>query len=169
MQNNVTFEPVMIEEVPELVRLRLLTRIETYSEIYPLEWIDGFDTAQSGEKFRKIASDLDQNLLFINVDGKHAGYLCFGREMEKTMPENSICINMLYLLRTFQRCGIGVLAIEQVRNYCRSIGRDRFNNGCNMHNEAALRFYRAIGAQVIAEYGGHENRALDQTVFEHIV
>ena len=169
VQNNVTFEPVKIEEVPELVRLRLLTRIETYSEIYPREWIDGFDTAQSEEKFRKIASDPDQNLLFINVDGKHAGYLCFGREMEKTMPENSICINMLYLLRTFQRRGIGALAIEQVRDYCRSIGRYRFYNGCNMHNEAALRFYRAIGGQIIAEYGGHENRALDQVVFEHTV
>jgi GNAT superfamily N-acetyltransferase len=169
VQNNVTFEPVKIEEVPELVRLRLLTRIETYSDIYPREWFDGFDTAQSEEKFRKIASDSDQNLLFINVDGKHAGYLCFGKEMEKTMPENSICINMLYLFRAFQRRGIGVLAIEQVRNYCRSIGHGRFYNGCNMHNVAALRFYRAIGGKVIAEYGGHENRALDQTVFEHLI
>ena len=169
MQNNVTFEPVKIEEVPELVRLRLLTRIETYSDIYPREWIDGFDIAQSEEKFRKIALDPDQILLFINVEGKHAGYLCYGMEMEKTIPENSICINMLYLLRAYQRRGIGALAIEQVRDYCRSIGRDRFYNGCNMHNVAALRFYCAIGGRVIAEYGGHENRALDQTVFEHLI
>jgi len=165
----VTFEVVKQEEVPELVGLRLQTRKETYGDIYPREWIDEFNVSQSEEKFRKIALDPDQKLLFINVDGKHAGYLCFGREMEKTMPEDSVCVNMLYLLCEFQRCGIGAFAMEQVRDYCRSTGRDRFYNGCNMHNEPALRFYSAIGGQVIAEYGGHENRALDQTVFEHPV
>ncbi|MEA4914021.1 MAG: GNAT family N-acetyltransferase [Christensenella sp.] len=165
----VTFCPVTPDEVPELVQIRLQTRIETYNDIYPREWIDGFDFALSEAKFRKIAVDPDQRLLFINVDGVRAGYLCFGREMEKTMPENSICINMLYLLRDFQRRGIGSLALEQVRDYCNGIGQNQFYNGCNMHNENALRFYRKMGGRVIAEYGGHENHALDQTVFEHLV
>ncbi len=169
VKERIMFCPVTPDEVPELVQIRLQTRIETYNDIYPREWIDGFDFALSEAKFRKIAVDPDQRLLFINVDGVRAGYLCFGREMEKTMPENSICINMLYLLRAYQRCGIGSLALEQVRDYCRGIERDRFYNGCNVHNENALRFYRAMGGRVIAEFGGHENRALDQTVFEHLV
>lgn len=169
MKELITFCPVTPDEVPELVQMRLQTRIETYSDIYPSEWIDGFDFALSEAKFKKIAVDPDQRLFYIDVDGEHAGYLWFGREMEKTMPENSICINMLYLLRAYQRRGIGSLALEQVRDYCRKIGRDRYYNGCNMHNENALRFYRAMGGRVIAEYGGHEYHALDQTVFEHLV
>lgn len=169
MKGNVTFDPITPDEVPELVRIRLQTRKETYSEIYPREWINGFDFALSEARFRKIAVDPDQHLLFIKVDGERTGFLCYGREMESTLPENSICINMLYLLRAYQRCGIGSLALEQVRNYCREIGRDRFYNGCNMHNENALKFYRAVGGRVIAEYGGHENRALDQAIFEHPV
>lgn len=169
MKESITFRPVMPDEIPELVRLRLETRIETYSEIYPREWIDGFDFKLSEERFRKIAADPDQELLFIEIDGECAGYLCYGREMEQTMPKDSICINMLYLLRKFQRRGIGSLALEHVRAHCRSLGRDRFFNGCNMHNENALRFYRAMGGRVIAEFGGHENYALDQAVFEHFV
>ena len=43
MKESITFRSVMPDEIPELVRLRLETRIETYSEIYPSEWIDGFD------------------------------------------------------------------------------------------------------------------------------
>ncbi len=168
-KETVTFRPVSPNEVPELVKLRLQTRIETYSEIYPREWIEGFDAAASEERFRKIAVDPDQRLCFIEVDGVRAGYLCFGREMEKTMPENVICVNMLYLLRAFQRRGIGALALEYVRNNCRVLGRDRLYNGCNMHNENAMRFYHAIGGIITAEYGGHENRALDQAVFEHLV
>ena len=169
MQEAVTFCPVTLDEIPELIQMRLTTRIETYSEIYPKEWIDGFDVTASQERFRGIATDPDQRLYFIVVEGVRAGYLCFGREMEKTMPENSICINMLYLLRAYQRRGIGSLAIEYVREYCRNIGRDRFFNGCNLHNENAMRFYRAKGGRMIAEYGGHENHALDQAIFEHFV
>ena len=89
MQEKVIFRPVAPEEVPALVKLRLQTRIETYSEIYPREWIEEFDVAASEERFCKIAADPDQRLCFIEVDGACAGYLCFGREMEKTMPENS--------------------------------------------------------------------------------
>ena len=169
MQDTVIFRKTAMEEIPALVRLRLETRIETYSEIYPREWIDGFDVALSEERFRGIANDPDQHLCFIEVDGARAGYLCFGREMEKTMPENSICINMLYLLRAYQRRGIGALAMAHVRDYCRALSCDRFYNGCNMHNQSALRFYRAMGGRMIAEYGGHENHALDQAVFEHLV
>lgn len=169
MRENVTFDTVSLEEIPDLVKIRFQTRKETYSDIYPAAWIDGFDCTVSEERFKRIALDPDQRLLFINVDGARAGYLCFGRAMEKTIPDNSICINMLYLLRAFQRHGIGALALEQVRDYCRSRGQDRFYNGCNMHNEAAIRFYRAMGGRIISEYGGHENHALDQVVFEHSV
>lgn len=169
MQEKVIFRPVAPEEVPALVKLRLQTRIEIYSEIYPREWIEGFDVAASEERFCKIAVDPDQRLCFIEVDDACAGYLCFGREMEKTMPENSVCINMLYLLRAYQRRGIGTLAMEHVREYCRTLGHDRFYNGCNMHNENAMRFYRVMGGNIIAEFGGHENRALDQAIFEHLL
>lgn len=169
MGQNVTFRRVIQYEVPALVKLRLVTRIETYSEIYPSEWIEGFDFAKSVERFEKISLDPAQILQFIEVDGDIAGYLCYGSEMEQTMPEGSICINMLYLLRKYQRCGIGTLALEQVRDYCRALGRDRFYNGCNMHNDSALQFYRALGGRKIAEYGGHEDRGLDQAVFEHLV
>lgn len=166
---NVTFRRVAPDEVPELVKLRLATRVETYSDIYPSEWIDGFDFAASEERFLKISLDADQVLEFIIVDGETAGYVCFGREMEKTMPEDSICINMLYLLRKFQRRGIGTQALKHVRDYCRTLERDRFYNGCNMHNVSALQFYSALGGRKIAEYGGHEDRGLDQAVFEHLV
>lgn len=169
MQEVVEFQTVALGEVPALVRLRLETRIETYSGIYPNDWIEGFDVPLSEKRFCRIVTDPDQRLYFITVGEVIAGYLCYGREMEKTMPEDSICIHMLYLRQAFQRRGIGSLALDHVRDYCRLIGRDRFYNGCNMHNENAMQFYHKKGGRVIAEYGGHENRALNQAVFEHIV
>lgn len=169
MDSVVVFRRVAPEEVPALVRLRLATREETYRGIYPDEWIDGFDFAASEERFRKMAADPDQNVLFIEADGETAGYLCYGRELESTMPENSICINMLYLLNAFQRRGIGALALEQVRAYCRSIGRDRFYNGCNLYNENAIRFYQAMEGHMISWSTDSGNKAKDQIVFEHLV
>ena len=93
----------------------------------------------------------------------------FRKRDGKDLPENSICINMLYLLRAYQRRGIGALAMAHVRDYCRALSCDCFYNGCNMHNENAMRFYRAKGGRMIAEYGGHKDRGLDQAVFEHLV
>lgn len=169
MNGTVTFRRVLPAEVPALVRLRLATREETYRGIYPDEWIDGFDFAASEARFRKMAADPGQNLFFIESDGETAGYLCYGRELESTMPENSICINMLYLLSAFQRRGIGALALEQVRDYCHSIGRDRFYNGCNLYNENAIRFYQAMGGHMISWCTVAGNKAKDQIVFEHLV
>lgn len=169
MHETVTFRRVLPEEVPALVRLRLATREETYRGIYPDEWIDGFDFAASEERFRKMAADPEQNVLFIEMNGKTAGYLCYGREQEATMPKDSICINMLYLLRAFQHRGIGALALEQVRAYCRSIGRKRFYNGCNLYNENAVRFYQKMGGRVISWSTVAGNKAKDQIVFEHLV
>jgi GNAT superfamily N-acetyltransferase len=169
MNGTVTFRRVLPEEVPALVRLRLETREETYRGIYPDEWIDGFDFAASEERFHGIAADPDQNVFFIEADGETAGYLCYGRELESTMPENSICINMLYLLRAFQRRGIGAMALEQVRAYCRSIGRKHFYNGCNLYNENAARFYQAMGGRMITWSTVAGNKAKDQIVFEHLV
>lgn len=169
MNGTVTFRKVLTDEVPALVRLRLATREETYRGIYPDEWIDGFDFAASEERFRGMAADPDQNVFFIEADGKIAGCLCYGREQESTMPENSICIHMLYLLSAFQRRGIGALALEQVRAYCRSIGRDRFYNGCNLYNVKAIRFYRKNGGRMISWSTVAGNKAKDQIVFEHLV
>ena len=169
MDSVVVFRRVAPEEVPALVRLRLATREETYRGIYPDEWIDGFDFAASEERFRGMAADPDQNVFFIEADDETAGYLCYGRELESTMPVNSICINMLYLLNAFQRRGIGALALEQVRAYCRSIGRDRFYNGCNLYNENAIRFYQAMGGRMFSWSTVAGNKAKDQIVFEHLV
>lgn len=169
MDSAVAFRRVLPQEVPALVRLRLITREETYRGIYPDEWIDGFDFAASEVRFLDMAADPDQNVFFIEMSGETAGYLCYGREQETTMPENSICINMLYFLRSFQRRGIGALALEQVREYCRSIGRDRFYNGCNLYNENAVNFYKKMGGRVISWSTVAGNKAKDQIVFEHLV
>ena len=94
MQDKVIFRPVAPEEIPALVRLRLQTRIETYSEIYPREWIEGFDVAASEERFRKIAVDPDQRLCFIEVDGAYAGYLCLEERWKRPcrrIPSASTC------------------------------------------------------------------------------
>lgn len=169
MVETVSFRPVEEKEIPFLVRLRLATREETYRGIYPDEWIDGFDFAASEARFKKMAADENQRVSFIICGGQTAGFLCCGRELETTMPENSICINMLYLLRAFQRKGIGTRAIEHVREYCRSIDRDRFYNGCNLYNQNAVRFYRAMGGRVISWSTVGGNKAKDQLVFEHLV
>lgn len=64
MESTLTLRAVTREDIPALVRLRLATRIETYRDIYPAEWIDKFDIAASQERFLKIADDPQQNLYF---------------------------------------------------------------------------------------------------------
>ncbi len=169
MDESVLFRLAAPTDAPALAYVRLETREETYRGIYPDAWIDGFDLTASEERFRGMIADAEQRVYLIKIEDALAGYRCCGRPLEATMPEGSVCINMLYLLRAFQRRGIGIRAIERVRAYCRSLGADRFYNGCNMHNANAVRFYLAMGGRVVAEHGGHENRALDQYVFEHLV
>ncbi len=58
---------------------------------------------------------------------------------------------------------------EYLRDTCRATGKDRFYNGCNLHNENAVRFYKAMGGRVIGWCTADGDIVMDQLIFEHPV
>lgn len=169
MAGDIVFRRAEVDDASAIARLRMATREETYRGIYPDEWIDGFDLAASERMLADTIQEAGEELYLIECDDSPAGFFGYGKPTYDILPPDALCLTFLYLLRAFQHRGIGTRAIEHVRAYCRSTGRDRFYNGCNLHNENAIRFYQAIGGRVIGWCTEGGNKAKDQIVFEYLV
>ena len=169
MAGEIVFKSADVGDAPVLARLWRETRDETFRGIYSDENLARFDYAESERMLADMIREDGEELYFIECGGMPAGYFGYGKSTYDILPPDSICLTLLYLLRAFQRRGIGARAVEHVREYCRSTGRDRFYNGCNLHNENAVRFYRAMGGRVIGWCTCGGNKAKDQLVFEHLV
>lgn len=168
MENGVVFLKADVCNAPGLARLRRDTRDETFRGIYPDEVMAHFDMEASERMFAELIREDGEELYLIECGGVPAGYFGYGKPTYDILPPDAVCLTMLYLLRAFQRRGTGRLVFEHMRDYCRSVGKDRFYNGCNLHNENAVRFYQAMGGRVICWYTAGEGKAKDQAVFEHL-
>lgn len=169
MTEEIVFTRAEAGDAPAIARLWRDTREETYRGIYPDEVLAHFDCAASERMLADLIREDGEQLFLIECDGTPAGYFGYGKPTYDFLPPDALCLTLLYILRAFQHKGIGALAIEHVREYCRSIGRDRFYNGCNLYNENAVRFYKAMGGRVIGWCTVGGNKAKGQLVFEHIV
>jgi len=169
MENGVVFRKADICDASVLARLRRDTRNETFRGIYPDEVMAHFDLEASERMLANLICEDGEETYLIECGGTPAGYFGYGKPTYDMLPPGAVCLTMLYVLRAFQRCGIGRLVFEHMRDICRAAGKDRFYNGCNLHNENAVRFYRAMGGRVIGWCTADGNKIKDQIMFEHPV
>lgn len=169
MENGVVFRKATICDAPVIARLRRDTRNETFLGIYPDEVMARFDLDASERMLAELICEDGEETYLIECNGTPAGYFGYGKPTYDIMPPEAVCLTMLYVLRAFQRRGIGRLVFEHLRDFCRAAGKDRFYNGCNLHNENAVCFYRAMGGRVIGWSTVDGGKAMDQLIFEHPV
>ena len=124
---------------------RLKVWEETYRGIYPDEKLDHYDASTYTRRdFNRMGIPGYNYYLFVD-EGKCVGYFSFGPYNYGTYKDFYLTINDLYLLKPYQRRGLGREALEIIRNYCRTRGLKKFFCGCNAHNHNARAFYAHMG------------------------
>ena len=124
---------------------RLKVWEETYRGIYPDEKLDHYDASTYTRRdFNRMGIPGYNYYLFVD-EGKCVGYFSFGPYNYGTYKDFYLTINDLYLLKPYQRRGLGREALEIIRNYCRTRGIKKFFCGCNAHNHNARAFYAHMG------------------------
>lgn len=131
----------------------------TYRGIYPDELIDGWDPVERAEMERTKFLTPGVTGCIIEADGEPCGIL-FVKDGEAPY------IMALYLIKEYRGMGIGSMAFELVREYCRKKGAARFTCNCSTHNLPALAFYAKMGGREIGRSEGHENKRDDQAELE---
>ena len=100
----------------------------------------------------------------VEYDNKIIGYMTYGvpiRPYEDYKQE----IGLLYLLRDYQRNGIGRELFNLASNGIKENGYDEFFIACNKYNTKAQEFYKKMGGEVICIDEDNEDKSVPQMRF----
>lgn len=155
----VKFEKYDQSDVSALSSLRQKCWQETYEGIYPFQDIFNFDYNAHQEKF---ALYLYKGYECYKILCRQAtiGYLIFCVKDDDAVK--AARLNSLYILRAYQKQGIGKTALGILTDFCLRQGIDKIYIECNYHNKNALAFYQRMGGKIIAQDINNGSKQQDQ-------
>lgn len=136
---------VSSEDALLLANMRRLVWLETYRGIYPDSMLDEYDADAYAIRDRRRIEDPSHHYYFFIENGRCAGYFSFGPYNYGNYKDFALCLNNLYILKAYQRRGLGRKAFATINEYCKTHQIQRFFCGCNANNIPAVSFYRHMG------------------------
>ena len=150
--NTITYRKAIATDCHELAVLKGLVWNTTYKGIYPDEKLTGYDIVKNETIFQNIISNPNIEL-YVALDGKKSvGLMTCGkpyRPFQNFQQE----IGLLYILKEYQRQGIGTAFFDIARKQVKTSGYTEFFLSVNSQNYAAQKFYQTMGGTVICEDG----------------
>lgn len=151
-KKNIRYRKAQFGDCYELAVLKGMVWNTTYRGIYPEEKLAGYDV----EKNQRIFENMIENpeiALHVAVDGSRiVGFMTCGKPYR---PFQNFCqeIGLLYILKEYQRQGIGTAFFEIARKQVAENGYREFFLSVNRKNYDAQKFYKVMGGTVICEEG----------------
>ena len=128
----------------ELSKLKHTVWSENYCGIYSDEKIDNFDFEKNRLKFLNIISNPNVNLYVVEDNKKIVGYMSCGMPY-RPYKDYKQEIGLLYLLKEYQKKGIGKELFNIAYNEIKENGYNDFFISCNKYNINAQEFYKKMG------------------------
>ena len=122
----------------------------TYKGIYPDEKLSGYDVVKNEAIFQNIVNNPDIDLYVALDADKIVGLMTCGKPYRPFMDFQQE-IGLLYILKEYQRKGIGKTFFEIARNQVKSNGYTKFFLSVNSRNYDAQKFYEAMGGVTICQ------------------
>ena len=152
----ITMRACTASDLKDLQRISIDTFVETFGPHNTEENMKNYvATSLSAEQLAKEVGTPGSYFSFVFYDGELAGYLKLNEGDAQTDPmgENAFQIERIYLLKRYQRKGIGKFLVEYSLGVAREHKRNPVWLGVWEHNHDALAFYRKMG---FVETGAHE-------------
>ena len=146
--DTVTVRKATLDECKELARIKGEVWKTTYRGIYADSALDHYDVEKNTRIFEQILNDPGIDLLLAEVSGKIVGLMTCG-DMYKPVVGFDQEVGLLYILKDYQRMGIGRKFIETAKETVKRNGYDKFLVSVNSKNVNAISFYKRMGAYEI--------------------
>lgn len=143
LKSLVRFELATEDDAQTIIELRKRIWATTYRGLYPDSMIDDFDYAWHLEKELQRIRHPENRVYRIVKDDRNIGYL----SMRKT---DVMMLQSLYVLEEYQHQGIGRMAFDFVKQYCRENDADSFICHCLPENQNARKFYEKWAVRSLA-------------------
>ena len=158
LKSLVRFELATDDDAKTIIELRKQIWGTTYRGFYPDSMIDDFDYTWHLEKELQRIRHPEYCVYRIVKKDRNIGYLT----IRKT---DMVMLQSLYILEEYQHQGIGKLAFDFVKQYCRENCADSFNCHCLPENWNARRFYEKMGGTIIGEDMDNEDSWMNSVIY----
>lgn len=136
-----------LNDCEELSKLKQKVWQETYRGIYSDSKIDNYDYEENKNKFINIINNPDIFLYVVEDNSKLVGYMDCGIPL-RPYKDYEQEIGLLYLLKDYQRKGIGKELFNIGYNKIKENGYNEFFISCNKYNVNAQEFYKKMGGVI---------------------
>ena len=142
--NIITYRKAALEDCLDLAILKGQVWNTTYKGIYSEEKLSGYDVAKNERIFQNIVSNPDIEIFVALDNEKIVGFMTCGKPYRAFMDFQQE-IGLLYILKEYQRQGIGKAFFEIARAQIKENGYTEFFLSVNSRNYDAQKFYEAMG------------------------
>ena len=152
------------KDCDELSKLKQQVWNETYRGIYDDEKIDNYDYEKHSQKFLNIINEPNINLYVVLDNDRIVGYMDYGIPYVP-YKEYKQEIGLLYLLKDYQRKGIGKELFNIATKKIKENGYNEFFVYCNKYNTNAQEFYKKMGGVIDNIEEDNTDKSIPQVVF----
>jgi len=145
----ITYRKAKMDDCYAIAELKGIVWNTTYKGIYSEDKLSGYDVEKNQRTFQKIVDDPDIEMYVAENNQKIVGFMTCGkpyREFQHFQQE----IGLLYILKEYQRQGIGKTFFDIARRQVQLNGHKEFFVAVNKQNIAAYEFYIAMGGETIS-------------------
>lgn len=151
-KKNISLREACLADCYDLAVLKGKVWNTTYQGIYPQEKLVGYDVEKNKRIFESILENPEISL-YVATDGeKIVGFMTCGKPY-KPFREYGQEIGLLYILKEYQRQGIGGTFFCIAKKLVAERGYKEFFLSVNRRNYEAQKFYFAMGGAVLCEEG----------------
>ena len=146
--SNIEYRKATVEDCYSIAELKGIVWNTTYKGIYSDEALAGYDVVKNEKIFKQIVNNQEIELYVATDRGKIVGFMTCGRPY-KPFRHYKQEMGLLYILKEYQRQGIGSRFLDIAREQVKEAGYGEFIVGVNSKNMNAIDFYTCMGGKVI--------------------
>lgn len=146
--NNISYRKATVEDCYSIAELKGIVWNTTYKGIYPDEKLRGYDVKKNEQILQNIVCNSDIEVYVATANDRIVGFMTCGKPY-KPFRHYEQEVGLLYILKEYQKQGIGKGFFEIARQQVKEAGFAEFMVAVNSQNVNAIQFYLAMGGEIV--------------------
>lgn len=146
--SNITYRKATKKDCYPIAELKGIVWNTTYRGIYPDETLNGYDVTKNEQILQTIVNNSEIEVYVATDNDKIVGFMTCGKPY-KPFRHYEQEVGLLYILKEYQKQGIGKNFLEIAQKQVKEAGYDEFMVAVNSQNVNAIQFYLAMGGKIV--------------------
>lgn len=146
--SNIAYRKATTEDCYALAELKGIVWNTTYKGIYSEETLIGYDVKKNEQIMQNIVNNSEIEIYVATADDRIVGFMTCGKPY-KPFKHYEQEVGLLYILKEYQKQGIGKGFFEIAQKQVKEAGYNEFMVAVNSQNANAIQFYLAMGGKII--------------------